>query len=589
MRTQFRKSVKGVATMKSLVAGLLVLTFVSGIIVQGQTPPRSANKTANKPRSETMKICQGVPVPDGYIIIAYMTSAACPHGAYLLKKQDQYEASLAVNGDARQTSTARDTSSTRTKPVISSSTRANSSQARSNSQTKANQEDGAAQATVNGATGGVATRPRRVSGTPAQQPSPPSQSAGQSAGQSPVQSTGQSNAQSPAPTQQIAQTQDSETTLTGPPTLLGTEPARALKPPTLTTMGSSVPNSSSDESAPATAASQPTPEEVDEDDVVRVDTTLVTVPVSVVDRQGRFIPNLKKEDFTLSENGVEQSIAYFEPAEKPFTVALLLDTSASTHFHLSEIRDAAIEFAKQLRPQDRVLVVSFNDEVLLLTEATNDQTLIESAIEVNANTGSSTRLYDAVDLTIRERLNKIKGRKAIVLFTDGVDTSSQQADYLSTLREVEELDALIYPIQYDTTDYLNAMQNAGTVTVVTTRSGIFGTRSSSQTYNVPMNNGGAPLPGATKADYDRADHYLHSLADKTGGRLYQANDTKQLADAFAKIAEELRRQYTLGYYPKKADATDGDRRQIRVKVNQPNVAVKARDSYTKGSAPSPNK
>ncbi|HXI22968.1 MAG TPA: VWA domain-containing protein [Pyrinomonadaceae bacterium] len=568
--------------MKYLVAGLLVLTFVSGIIVQGQTPPRSANKTATKPRSDTMKICQGVPVPDGYIIIAYMTSAACPHGAYLLKKQDQYEASLAINGDDRQTSATRDTSSTGAKPVTSSPTRTNSSQsARSNSQTKANRDDQAAQPIVNGSPTAVATRPRRVVGMTAQQTSAPAQS--------PVQSPVQSNGQSVAPAQQIAQTQDNEPTLSGPPTLLGGEPARALKPPTLTTMGSSVPASSSDESAPATAAAQPTPEEVDEDDIVRVDTTLVTVPVSVVDRQGRFIPNLKKENFSLTENGVEQSIAYFEPAEKPFTVALLLDTSASTHFHLSEIRDAAIEFAKQLRPQDRVLVVSFNDEVLLLTEATNDQTLIESAIEVNANTGSSTRLYDAVDLTIRERLNKIKGRKAIVLFTDGVDTSSQQADYLSTLREVEELDALIYPIQYDTTDYLNAMQNAGTVTVVTTQSGIFGTRSSSQTYNVPMNNGGAPLPGATRADYDRADHYLHSLADKTGGRLYQANDTKQLADAFAKIAEELRRQYTLGYYPKNANATDGDRRQIRVKVNQPNVAVKARDSYTKGSAPNPNK
>jgi VWFA-related protein len=418
----------------------------------------------------------------------------------------------------------------------------------------------------------VATRPRRVAGTAAQQRGALSQSVAQSA----------------VPTQQIAQTQDNEPTLSGPPTLLGSEPARALKPPTLTTMGTSI-APSSDESAPATAASQPTPEEVDEDDVVRVDTTLVTVPVSVVDRQGRFIPNLKKEDFTLAENGVEQSIAYFEPADKPFTVALLLDTSASTHFHLSEIREAAIEFAKQLRPQDRVLVVSFNDEVLLLTEATNDLNLIESVVEVNANTGSSTRLYDAVDLTIRERLNKIKGRKAIVLFTDGVDTSSQQADYLSTLREVEELDALIYPIQYDTSDYLRAMQNAGTVTVVTTQSGIFGTRSSSQTYNVPMNNGGAPLPGSTKADYDRADKYLHSLADKTGGRLYQANDTKQLADAFTKIAEELRRQYTLGYYPKNANGADGDRRQIRVKVNQPNVAVKARDSYTKGSAPNPNK
>src|SRR5438045_4908381 len=102
MRAQFRKSVKGVATMKSLVAGLLVLTFVSGIIVQGQTPPRSANKTANKPRSETMKICQGIPIPDGYIVIAYMTSAACPRCAYLLKKQAQYGGSLAVNGKAGQ-------------------------------------------------------------------------------------------------------------------------------------------------------------------------------------------------------------------------------------------------------------------------------------------------------------------------------------------------------------------------------------------------------------------------------------------------------------------------------------------------------
>ena len=550
--------------MKSLVAGLLVLTFISGIIVQGQTPPRSANRTAKKPRNETMKICQGVPVPNGYIIIAYMTSAACPHGAYLLKKQDQYEASLAINGDAKQRSDSSASSTTNGKPASSSAPRTNTSQPlRNTSSPTSSAQDGASQYAGNGSQA-AATRPRRVSDATSQTPVAPNQNA--------------------APVQQIAQTQDNEQTLAGPPTLLGSEPGRALKPPTLTNAGSNPPSSSSDEAKSPTAASQPTPEEVDEGDIVRVDTTLVTVPVSVVDRQGRFIPNLKKEDFSLTENGVEQSIAYFEPAEKPFTVALLLDTSASTHFHLSEIREAAIEFAKQLRPQDRVLVVSFNDEVLLLTEATNDSTLIESVIEENANTGSSTRLYDAVDLTIRERLNKIKGRKAIVLFTDGVDTSSQQADYLSTLREVEELDALIYPIQYDTTDYLRAMQNAGTVTVVTTQSGIFGTRTSQQTYNVPMNNGGAPLPGSTKADYDRADHYLHSLADKSGGRLYQANDTKQLADAFRQIAEELRRQYTLGYYPNNSNAADGDRRQIRVKVNQPNVAVKARDSYTKSSA-----
>src|SRR5437764_8641550 len=199
MRAKFRKSVKGVATMKSLVAGLLVLTFVSGIIVQGQTPSRSANKTANKPRSDTMKICQGVPIPDGYVVIAYMTSAACAHGAYLLKKQDQYEASLAINGDARQTSAARDTSSTANKPVTSSPTRTNSSQStRSNSQTKTNQDDVASQSIGNGSPSAVATRPRRVVGTTVPQPS------------APVQSPVQSNSQSAAPTQQIAQTQANE-------------------------------------------------------------------------------------------------------------------------------------------------------------------------------------------------------------------------------------------------------------------------------------------------------------------------------------------------------------------------------------------
>jgi VWFA-related protein len=318
--------------------------------------------------------------------------------------------------------------------------------------------------------------------------------------------------------------------------------------------------------------------------VVRVDTTLVTVPVSVLDRQGRFIPNLKREDFTLLENGEEQSIAYFEPAEKPFTVALLLDTSASTQFRLSDIKEAAVAFAKQLRPQDRVLVVTFNSEVLLLTEPTNDLNLMAATIEEFANTGTSTRLYDAIDLTIKERLNRIKGRKAIVLFTDGVNTESQQATYESTLSEIDELDALIYPIQYDTSDYMRAMQNAnnGTVTVTTTTRGIFGSRTTTQTYNAPV-NGGTPIPGSTKADYDRADQYLHLLADKTGGRLYQANDTSQLADAFTRIAEELRRQYTLGYYAKSANVADGERRQIRVRVRQPNLAVKARDSYVKSS------
>ena len=533
--------------MKPFVAGVLVLaTFISGSFAQSRTP----NKTATqRVPSDTIRICQGVPIPDGYVIIGYSTSSACPHGAYLLKKQASYDSSVAAEPTNRSSSAPSTSGGTgnslKGRRARSPQTAQNSNQppaasgsAPTRSQTSSPKTSGNSNANVTAST----TRPRRV-------------------------------------------TQEEEETPTGPPKLSGSQVASASGPPRLINPRSqSDTATSTDDSQPA---AQPTPEEVDENDIVRVDTTLVTVPVSVLDHDGRFVPGLKREDFTLFENNQEQSIAYFEPAEKPFTVALLLDTSASTHFHLDEIKEAAIAFAKQLRPQDRVLIVSFNSEVLLLTEATNNLGLIEDVIEVNAYTGTSTRLYDAVDLTIKERLNQIKGRKAIVLFTDGVDTASQQATYESTLSEVDELDALIYPIQYDTTDYLRAMQNAGTITVTTTQRGIFGNRTSQQTYNVPTNNG-QPLPGATKADYDRADRYLHELADKTGGRLYEANDTNQLSASFTRIAEELRRQYTIGYYPKAAAVADGELRQIRVRVRQPNLAVKARNSYVKPNSGSQN-
>jgi VWFA-related protein len=303
--------------------------------------------------------------------------------------------------------------------------------------------------------------------------------------------------------------------------------------------------------------------------------------VSVLDRQGRFVPNLKRDDFKVFENGAEQKLAYFEPTESPFTVALLLDTSGSTVFHLWEIKEAAISFAKQLRPQDRVLVVTFNQDVLLLTEATNDFNVVTEVIEQNANTGFSTRLYDAVTLVVNERLNKIKGRKAIVLFTDGVDTASYLATAQSTLRDAEELDTLIYPVQYDTTDFLAATQARNSVTVTTRSSNWpFGTSSSRVIYGPAVQ-----AQGSTMADYKFADQYLHRLADKTGARLYKANDRTQLADAFSKIAEELRCQYSLGYYPQ-TSVQGGDRRLIKVKVNQPDLAVRARDGYVQ-RAPKP--
>lgn len=549
-----------VAYRLRVVLSLLSVTMLFVSIISAQTTRRSTGKrptnngrsrVANKSRGGTLIICQGLPVPTGYAIIAYLTSTACPHGAYVLKRQDPYSESVAAGYAKRQQS---NTTQSRDIDV------ANSNSSGTSQSSPANATSG----TGTNSVGPFVTAPVR-NGRGAQPivSAPPSAGRNASAGSADVASRPRRVAVS-ASRDDVAITEDPPERPARPPRWAGTPPAGLP-------------------SAPSVAAGvDPGPEEVAEGEVVRVNTSLVTVPVSVLDRQGRFIPDLKREDFRVFENGVEQPIAYWEPADKPFTVALLLDTSPSTQFHLWQIKEAAIAFAKQLRPQDRVLIVSFNDQVLLLTEVTNDMNVISAVIEQNAQMGNATRLYDAVHLVIKERLNKIKGRKAIVLFTDGVDTASFQANYPSTMREVEELDALIYPVQYDTTDYLRAMQSVGqgNVTVVTTTSnGPFSTTTSRVTYGTPGTANGQPLPGATQADYDRANQYLKELADKTAGRLYHANDTTQLAEAFSRIADELRRQYSLGYYPQDGDASNPARRQIKVRVNRPNLAVKARDSY----------
>ncbi|HEX5709322.1 MAG TPA: VWA domain-containing protein [Pyrinomonadaceae bacterium] len=331
-------------------------------------------------------------------------------------------------------------------------------------------------------------------------------------------------------------------------------------------------------------------EEVGEDDVVTVNTALVTIPVSVMDRDARFVSDIRKEEFRIIEDGVEQEVAYFASVEMPFTVALVLDTSGSTQFKLDDIQRAAIAFVNQLRPEDRVMVVSFDDKIEFLCEPTSDRFVIGDAIR-RTNTGNGTRLYDAVDRVVKERMEHLKGRKAIVLFTDGVDTTSKRASYQSTLEDVEELDALIYPIQYDTY-FDQAGAGGGGGGVGWPGGGRGGGRSTGSTVGdilggilgMPTGRGGPTIgrgpggPTASRAEYERAGRYLRDLAWKTGGRHFAANTMGNVDQAFRSIAEELRRQYSLGYYPsKQAQATE--RRAIKVRVKRPNLVVRARDSY----------
>ena len=329
----------------------------------------------------------------------------------------------------------------------------------------------------------------------------------------------------------------------------------------------------------AMAEPSPSPQPV-EIDVVRVETNLVTVPVSVVDRDGRYISDLRKEDFQLAEDGIDQEVAYFAAIEKPFTVVLMIDTSASTWSKLDQIKDAAAVFVAQLRPDDQVMVISFGMGVKVQCEPTIDREKIRKAIAATGR-GLSTHLYDAMENVMQKHLKGISGRKAVVLFTDGVDATSNHATYESTVKTAEELDALIYPIRYDTYD---PSIDTGGQTAPPSNSRVLSIlRKIPLPLPIPtIGNGGGSNgggPGSSRADYDRGERYLHELADLTGGRVYEASkDLSYLQDAFSKIADELGRQYSIGYYPKRK-GEPGERRQIKVRISRPDVAVRSRDKY----------
>ncbi len=339
--------------------------------------------------------------------------------------------------------------------------------------------------------------------------------------------------------------------------------------PILTLIASllAVSNSYAQTQNPSNVSGKDTP-----DEVVRVDTTLVTLPVRVTDRHGRTISGLRREQFRIYEDGVEQEITYFEPPieandtlpgspQKVFTVALMLDVSDSTELKLEQMQSAAITFVNLLRPGDRVIVVAFDSRVQVLAEATEDRNVLREAIR-RTRPGTGTSLYSALDAVISSRLGRLPGRKAIVLLTDGVDTASKGSTFDSTIRAVEESDTAVYPVQYHT--YADFADNP-----------------SRETYGV--GNYGATTHVTKSGElaseaYKRATLYLRLLAAKTGGHFQYADSAKNLASSFDRIATQLRRQYTIGYYPKNR-MSDGAERKIKVEVGLAKVRVQTRKSY----------
>ena len=220
-------------------------------------------------------------------------------------------------------------------------------------------------------------------------------------------------------------------------------------------------------------------------------------------------------------------------------------------------------FVNLLEPQDSVIVMEFDHSVKVLTTVTKDRDRISKAIK-KADFGDGTSLYNAVDEALRKQMGKIEGRKAVVLFTDGVDTTSRKNSYDSTLKYAEESDTPVFPIYYNT--YLDNRPQS-----MPTFPDIFG--GNDPTYR-----------GTSSEDYALGRRYLDELAEVTGGRVFRPEATPGgLTRAFEGIAEELRRQYNIGFVPSN-EGKPGERKNIRVRVNRPNLIIRSRDSYIVGGS-----
>lgn len=306
------------------------------------------------------------------------------------------------------------------------------------------------------------------------------------------------------------------------------------------------------------------------DDPIKVQATLVSVPVIVSDRQGRYISGLKVEDFKLYQDRIEQPISFFDAAEEPLNVALLLDTSRSTFEVLDDIKKDAANFLKEMRPQDRAMVISFDYDVHVLSPLTSDRKALERAVK-DARIGEQfgTVLRDAVSGVFKRDFKPINGRKAIILLTDGKDAGSSISEQ-ALLDEAAESGAMIYSVFFETGFPSGAFERR-----FPRRRGGLGRRDPFPPIDRPRPDNRR----RQRVDMKNEDAvaFLTRLAEVSAGR-FHSSAVSDLKKTFKLIAEELRHQYRLGFYPDNAKA-DGQRHTLRVEVRTPDAVVRARRSY----------
>ena len=309
---------------------------------------------------------------------------------------------------------------------------------------------------------------------------------------------------------------------------------------------------------------QGTPQDVDEDEVIKVSTTEVLLPVTVRDAAGRLVTTLERKDFQVWENGREQPLSDLRLRRVPVDVLLMVDSSSSVTGSLEDFRRAVDEFAARLAPDDRVSLLKFDDRVELLQDWTQSRVQLRRSLR-RVVPGMFTRFHDALYLAAREQFKDARRRHAVVVLTDGIDSGRGHASLEMALGALLEAGAGVYVIS--NTEIERARKRAELDTLQSDPP-------ATQRFN------GLRIGDLRESlrVLDASERNLTTLTTATGGRLFKPQSFAALDQIYAEVAEELSHQYALYYMP--TDKTrDGKFRRVQVKTNDPALRLTSRIGY----------
>jgi len=320
---------------------------------------------------------------------------------------------------------------------------------------------------------------------------------------------------------------------------------------------------------PQSGRKPPAGQQPGQDDAIRLRAEEVLLNVTVLDSYGHQATELIKDEFIVAEDGQRQDIASFLISSVPVNVVLMLDASGSVVSEINSLRDAAMHFVGQLGPEDKISVIEFHTNVELIQDWTAKADDVRHALSwrfkpgmVQTKQGSftygSTALYDAVYSAADEQLAKVEGRKAIILLTDGDDTSSK-VTYEQALTSIVKSDTVVYVISKARAFIHELDKYRG-------RAGrVFG--------------GGTAQQADVYAErFERAERIMTDLAERTGGRIFSPLQDKEMKDVYGQVARELKNQYIITYIPKNLEH-DGRLRHIKVFLARPGYSARTRDAY----------